>query len=40
MTIKIGTPFVAEGATREEVTLQITQTLLGLADEKGRSHET
>ena len=33
MTIKIGTPFVAEGATREEVTLQITRSLLGLADE-------
>lgn len=40
MTIEIGTPFMAEGATREEVTLQITQALLGLADEKGRSHET
>lgn len=40
MTIKIDTPFVAEGATHEKVTLQITGALLGLADEKGISHET
>ena len=34
MTIKIGTPFVVQGNTRKEATLEVTQALLGLADEE------
>ena len=35
ITIKIGTPFFVQGNTRQQGTLEITQALLELADEKG-----
>ena len=34
IVIKIGTPFLVQGNTRQEATLEITQALLELADEK------
>jgi len=38
--IKTGNPFLVQGDTHQEATLEITQALLELADEEGRSHET
>jgi len=35
ITIKVGNPFLVQGKTRQEATLEITQALLELADEKG-----
>lgn len=35
IVIRIGTPFWVQGDTRQEATLEITQALLKLADEKG-----
>ena len=35
ITIKIGLPLLVQGNTRQEANLEITQALLGLADEKG-----